>query len=647
MSGSHLALELGSIQFDMRSAASDTAKRLDSFEEKFKNLQSGLTNFQGSAGTNNDVLVSTLESTVVNTLERLLQQKAENIPSRTASMTPRTQTKPLRRTISFNSRSETQRSLVEKHELGHGIFSIWAIYRSRTCSNSCDCVCHSGRVGPQTWKSPTLFRKLLGLFFATYTGYPIWKQGSHNDTCRRRGSKTVEVVYDFPLWCLKWNIHALLHHGTTGGLTMSLVFRPRMQYRIGSIFHAVDSNNIDMLRVLLQRNPDSINYRLFQSGHTAFHLACMRPRNISFDVFQLLLRAGADLTAEADDGRSVANIIASQVLVGGFPVEHELEISKWASISRYLEDLELSLITEVVVGLRVGDIDTLLRKLPSSSLRVVEFDVTGSTPIYWAAKVGNIGAIQDLVRYGVDVNQKTSSGNTPLLGSFAFDNGSGSFEWLLRNGGDPYLTNSGGYNCLTFACYSGRFDLVKLMILNGVDPTTQDGKGRTGIIAAISYDHDNIVEYLLSVGTDANLPSYWDFVPLCDAVRNNAHRSLQLLLRHGVDHLYLNRKRWSVLHFAASTGDVTTMSILADHRLSGLDVHERTITGHTAYEMFLSRPSTNLEKLAQAFNTLLTKVEMEGKKLLQLGLEYDQDVLEEGEDIFFDTIEYALSSDDR
>jgi ankyrin repeat protein len=654
-SESRVQLELGSIQLDMQNTRSTTLERLDSFNQKLASVDNQLVRIRESAAQNKEA-ISKLENTFTQTLEQLVHGETGMLGTKLSRMDMMDRSRSRlfselsvsalgakkmesRHKILPCSGFEQQRAPLEKSEFGQSTFSIWAIYRNRTCPNFCNCACHSGRTRTQTrtWKTPFILTRLLGSLFSTYTGYPIWSQACDSRMCHRRGSKTLEVVYEFPLWCVNRNIHALFHTRATGSPAVSLVFRQRVPYRVGGIFPVVDSNNIELLRAILRRNPDSVNYRLYKSGHTALHFACLRPQSISFEVFQLLLRAGADLHAESDDGRSVASIIACQMLQGGFSEEHEIEISKWGSISQYMEELELSPVTEVAVGLRVGEIESLLWKLPPSRLKVTEFDNTGSTPLYWASRAGNLGAVQALVSFGVDINQKNALGNTPLIGSFAFNRGLDCFRWLLDNGSDPYQSNNDGYNALTSACYFGRLDVVKHMVACWFHPDTRDGKKRTGLCCAVSYDHDHIVDYLFSVGANADVVNDWGFVPVLDAVRGNSHKCLRLLLKNDVNYRFLSPGGWSVLHCAAAAGDVETMEILAKHSLRGVDVHGKALGGFTAEDMFLARRSIESDTLIAAFRNLLARV---GQATNELQLEIEQETRKELEEMFFDAVEY-------
>lgn len=417
-----------------------------------------------------------------------------------------------------------------------------------------------------------------------------------------------------------------MHAAATSTPSASLVFRQRVTYRYDGIFQSVDSNNIPAVRGILQRNPDAINYRLYPNGMTPLHLACLRPAEISFDIFQLLLRAGGDLDAENDSGRSVNSYIASQMVLGEFPAEHCRELARLVPVSRIVEHLELSPISEIAVGLRAGDMRRMVRAIPQPMSRLNQFDITGSTPLCWAAKAGNLDAVQAIVETcgaatGIVNTHRNSSGNTLLMCTLASRN-IDLFKWLLDNGADPLQRNKGGYNTLTLACYVGRIDIVRHLIEEGTttEPNVPDGRGRTGLWCALAYDHEDIARYLLcKMGNTAlaEVDSRRSLLPpLMVAVGVNAHKCLRLLLFEtpaATNPLQLTSpggRGWTILHHAGSCADVETMAILAEHGLPGMDIHAVELeSGWTPEDALHHRTSSLSEPLLVAFRHLLQVVE--------------------------------------
>ncbi|KAK4225650.1 hypothetical protein QBC38DRAFT_482406 [Podospora fimiseda] len=599
--GAKIQLELGSVQLTLKDNAGTISRGFQSMDQGMKSLNHNLLSMVESVAENRAATQRMEQS--VSEIFKAMKDSSACIPG------------------PFSPNLSTSQVTPEHRDNNPGTHSIWAVYRERTCATACICVCHTARSPRSGFKTPIFLRGLVGSLFASYTGIPQWGRTVACDTamCHRQYSRIWELEYQFPLWFTNWNVHTLVHMASKGSPMLSLVFRQRVEYRLDNIFRAVDSNNLDAIQAILARNPDSVNYRIYRDGCTPLHYACLRPAKISFGVFQLLLRAGADLNAENDSGRSPLSYLASHMVLGGLPNQHSQEICKLVSVSHIMQQLELSPVAEVAVGLRVGDVEGMLRALPQSKLKLNEFDNTGSTPLCWAAKAGNIEAIRAIVQVGhVNINQSTKTGNSPLLSSFALQKDVGEMiDWLLDNGADPMKQNCDGYNALTLACYLGRFDVVQKLIERGVDPDIQDGQGRTGLSSAIPYDHVHIARYLYKVGADVNTVNTRGFSPLLVAIGYNAHRCLRMLLfETEANYLFQSDRDWNSLHHAGACGDAQTMDILAEHGLAGLNVRADSCNLNvTAEDAFFSRPAGASESTLTAFRNLLAVVEKNTTKL--------------------------------
>ncbi|KAK3985402.1 ankyrin repeat-containing domain protein [Cladorrhinum sp. PSN332] len=454
-------------------------------------------------------------------------------------------------------------------------------------------------------------------------------------TCRCRETRTLEVAYEFPLWCAAWSIHGIFHKAITGPPTISLVFRQRVSpINYYNIFQFADTNNIDAVRQMLTRNPDCVNHRTMMGGYTALHFACMRPTKISFEIFQLLLRAGADLNVQTDSGWSVANFIAGHMVRDGFPKSHVEELTNWVSRSHILDELDLPPTTEAATGLRVGDVQHLIITQPASRLKLDEFDNTRSTPLYWAAKANNLPAIEAIIELGgVDINQQNAMENTALMGSFAFTKGLDCFSWLLSNGANPFHRNKDGYNTFTLACYVGRLDIVRHLLEHVPElqqnPNIRDGRSQTGLFTATAYDNVHVLGYLCETFphvVDANATNHRGFSPIFQATSSNAHECLRYLLkRREVDHKFSSR--------------------------DGVDVGAATDWGCKAEDLMLRRGDVGTGEIVVAFRELLERVK-EGTAGLEKEMEEagarveagededeDEDESDDGVDVFFDAVD--------
>ncbi|KAK0639397.1 ankyrin repeat-containing domain protein [Cercophora newfieldiana] len=291
----------------------------------------------------------------------------------------------------------------------------------------------------------------------------------------------------------------------------------------------------------------------------------------------------------------------------------------------------------------MGNFESMLTSIPKHRLKLTELDTTGSTPLFWAARLGNLSAIKALVGAGVDINLGSASGKTPLIGACIETSNAECFDWLLQNGADPYRADSKGSHCLTAACCLGSLHAVKALVESGFDVETRDHAGMTGLGWAVNYDHESIAAYLLQHGASFGLENKAGWTPVLDAVLRNSHRCLKLLLKKGANYRFVSRHGWSILHCAASTGDLKTMEILTEHGLKGVDVGMKSSKGfgtRTAEEVFLAQrlKHPGAETLLLAFRRLLAAVEkanLGGEEMVS-----QDEKLDETDDVFHEAVEY-------
>jgi len=119
--------------------------------------------------------------------------------------------------------------------------------------------------------------------------------------------------------------------------------------------------------------------------------------------------------------------------------------------------------------------------------------VNATTPLMYAARLGRIGYIGD----------------------------------LLSRGADPREMNADGNGALWFACFAGSAPCVNALIKAGAPLDSQNVNGATALIYAASAGKIEIVQLLLAAGADATLATLDGFTALDVA----ATRACLVLLR--------------------------------------------------------------------------------------------------------------------
>ena len=189
-------------------------------------------------------------------------------------------------------------------------------------------------------------------------------------------------------------------------------------------------------------------------------------------------------------------------------------------------------------------------------------------PIHDAALDGDFDEVQRQLDAGVDVNEESSTGLTPL--HYAASSGHNDIvELLIERGANVNATDSGkGATPLDYAHWRDHEEVIET--LNAHNAQREHEKGGKGIghpsvihDAALDGDIDE-VQRQLDAGVDPNLKSSKGATPLFYAVYKGHLEIVELLITRGADvnAVYLSN---SVLDQAHSYGDQEIVELLETH----------------------------------------------------------------------------------
>jgi ankyrin repeat protein len=168
------------------------------------------------------------------------------------------------------------------------------------------------------------------------------------------------------------------------------------------------------------------------------------------------------------------------------------------------------------------------------------------------------------------LHEQDSQGETPL--SFAVKLGhKQTVEVLLGHGANPNTRNYRQEPLLSHPVLSNQFEIAKMLVASGADPTVQDLMGRTALLVAINSGHLQMYQ-MLSASSFGSQHQATAVVrcPLLDAVQtclfNRKPDSIALLktVIHARDCQMevKNGQGKTALHLAVHFGDVEVASIL-------------------------------------------------------------------------------------
>ncbi|XP_060182092.1 protein VAPYRIN-LIKE-like [Lycium barbarum] len=184
-----------------------------------------------------------------------------------------------------------------------------------------------------------------------------------------------------------------------------------------------------------------------------------------------------------------------------------------------------------------------------------------------AAKNGNSNCLSALIEAGSDVNRRDLDGDSAM--SLAVKSGNlDSVQVLIESG---YTINNSFDRFLHYAAAMDRVDLMEILCLGyaDIDLNSFDSQGRTPLHIASIHGHVEVIQFLVSVGSDTDM---------------------------------LDSKGWTPLHFAAHQGHVEAAGFLLNH--SNFAKYVVTKQGKTAYELAIDKGHSELYDLLQLGDTL-------------------------------------------
>ncbi|CAN4093150.1 unnamed protein product [Withania somnifera] len=177
-----------------------------------------------------------------------------------------------------------------------------------------------------------------------------------------------------------------------------------------------------------------------------------------------------------------------------------------------------------------------------------------------AAKIGNSYCISALIEAGADVNRRDSNGDSVM--SLAVKSGNlDSVQVLIESG---YIMDNSADRFLHYAAAMDRVDLMEILCLGyaDIDLNSIDSQGKTALHIAAIHGHVEVIQFLVSVGSDTDM---------------------------------LDSERWTPLHFAAHQGHVEAVDFLLNH--SNFSKYALTKQGKTAYELATDKGDSKLYDL--------------------------------------------------
>ena len=206
-------------------------------------------------------------------------------------------------------------------------------------------------------------------------------------------------------------------------------------------------------------------------------------------------------------------------------------------------------------------IKTLLDARADVNVRKKDSNATG---LHIASEIGNLAAIEILLKSGADINTQDSPGRTPLDAALQFGQDTAA-HFLIDQGAEVKAPRNSYY----WATFSGREEGIKLLIKNGCE-ISYTGQNGSLLHLAVETACPAVVSTLLANGAvvDATNEPAGD-TALFLATQSGYKVIVQELLKHGAQvDLKSGQAGIAPLVTAAETGDKELVKILLDHGAS-------------------------------------------------------------------------------
>ncbi len=394
------------------------------------------------------------------------------------------------------------------------------------------------------------------------------------------------------------------------------------QFGATSLHKACSLGRTEVAQMLVEIGLDPNEKDKF--GKTPLFSACKYK-----EIFEYLLKNGADITVIDNDGCNLAHYCAKNDLLNElkFVIDKGVDINAKDKFGHAILSL----------AAREGSVQVITWLL-DQSVDLEQANYSGETALMVACIAGKTKAAELLLNKGANLHTTDKDGKT-LLGRTANTCRVENLKLILSKGFQVDTKDRAGCTAFRLACDAANTTSMEFLLNNGAQIDTQDLEGNTPLGSTVknmrnSWDGEKLILFLIEKQANVNARNNAGETPLTLAVNAQYEDAIEKLLFAGADPNIADNNGLTPLCHAAISGNTRSFEMLAS---KGADITIKDNAGLSPlYHAAIHKHSSIVDYLLEKIN-LSQLSELEKAALLSYtalrgygNINYVQELLDRG-----------------